>query len=63
MTFVDKDGNIVLTGVFAVLDKVNRNNGRIYPKEAYDEEFRKYEIKLKRELRVKKIEKINKINE
>jgi hypothetical protein len=63
MTFVDKDGNVVATGEFAVFDKVNRSNGRIYDKESYIKHLREYEIKLQRELRVKKIQKINKLNE
>lgn len=63
MTFVDKNGKIILTGEFTVFDKVNRNNGRIYPKELYLQHLREYEIKLQRELRVKKIQKINKLNE
>lgn len=61
MTFVDKDGNVVATGEFTVFDKVN--NDRIYTKELYLQHLREYEIKLQRELRVKKIQKINKLNE
>lgn len=63
ITMYHIDDKIILTGVFVEFDKINRSNGRIYPRELYDEEFRKYKIKLKKEERIKKLQKINKLNE
>jgi len=50
------EGKIILEGVLQQFDKMNRNNGRIYP-ETYHAEA--YEKLLKRLVPDKRIEKIN----
>jgi hypothetical protein len=50
------EGKIILEGVLQQFDKMNRNNGRIYP-ETYHAEA--YERLIKRMIPDKRMEKIN----
>lgn len=55
------DDKIILTGVLQRFD--GKHNGRIYPSDVFIKYTREYEIKLKKEERIKKLQKINKLNE
>ena len=52
--YVDLNKKLVLNDVFTEFDKYNRNNGRIYTTESYENAL----IQLKLKLRYLKIEKI-----
>ncbi len=54
------DKMLYLTGLFQTF---NKTNGRIYDKEVFIKYVRQYEIKLKKEERIQKLQKINKLNE
>ena len=52
-----KNCSHTISGITIKYDKPDRN-GRIYPKDAFDKALREYGLKMKKEIRKQKLEKI-----